>query len=193
METRERLTVTNRILLANPSDSGEYALRLYPYSLERAALLSQIEHDEENGLESAQTMYDEEKTKIEDEWKKGKERIRERLLESLEERRKKAREEMASDGALAGELLLRSYFRFGCMLNVFTFRQMYLHSILLPLRVPQHETGNLRLSYLLHPTRSGQLGRTWCRLSHYHLRRTLVGLVHGVPRASDRRELVLVD
>ncbi|KAG8970663.1 hypothetical protein FRC05_000521 [Tulasnella sp. 425] len=101
METRERLTVTNRILLANPSDSGEYALRLYPYSLERSALLSQIGHDEDNGLESAQTTYDEEKTKIEDEWKKGKERIRERLLESLEERRKKAREEMASDGALA--------------------------------------------------------------------------------------------
>ncbi|KAG8925537.1 hypothetical protein FRC01_010039 [Tulasnella sp. 417] len=101
METRERLTVTNRILLANPSDSGEYALRMYPHSLERAALLSQIEHDEENGLESAQNAYDEEKTRVEDEWKKGKERIRERLLESLEERRKKAREEMASDGALA--------------------------------------------------------------------------------------------
>ncbi|KAG9009326.1 hypothetical protein FRB90_008419 [Tulasnella sp. 427] len=101
METRERLTVTNRILLANPSDSGEYALKVYPFSLERAALLSQIEHDEENGLDSAQTTYDEEKNKIEDEWKKGKERIRERLLESLEERRKKAREEMASDGALA--------------------------------------------------------------------------------------------
>ncbi|KAG8904110.1 hypothetical protein FRB99_002229 [Tulasnella sp. 403] len=100
-DTRDQLNVTARILLANPADSGSYALKLYPYSLERAALLSQIEMEESWSLESAQNMHDEEKSKVEDEWKKGKERIRERLLEGLEERRKKARDEMASDGVLA--------------------------------------------------------------------------------------------
>ncbi|KAG8883396.1 hypothetical protein FRB97_006678 [Tulasnella sp. 331] len=100
-ETRERLSVTTRILLANPSDSRAYALRLYPHSLERAAMLSEIELREEWALESTRSMWDEERSKAEEEWKRGKERIRERLLEGLEERRKKAREEMASDGQLA--------------------------------------------------------------------------------------------
>lgn len=95
--------VKSRILLANPSDSTDYALTLYTHSLERAAMLSEIEMREEWALESARTTWDEERSKAEEEWKKGKERLRERLLEGLEERRKKAREEMASDGALAGE------------------------------------------------------------------------------------------
>lgn len=95
--------MTTRILLANPSDSRAYALKLYPHSLERAAMLSEIELREEWALECARNMWDEERSKTEEEWKRGKERIRERLLEGLEERRKKAREEMASDGQLAGE------------------------------------------------------------------------------------------
>ncbi|KAG8993916.1 hypothetical protein FRB94_013064 [Tulasnella sp. JGI-2019a] len=100
-ETRERLSVTTRILLANPSDSRAYALQLYPHSLERAAMLSEIELREEWAVESARSFLAEERSKAEEEWKRGKERIRERLLEGLEERRKKAREEMASDGQLA--------------------------------------------------------------------------------------------
>lgn len=81
-----------------------FAIRLYPHSLKRSAQVAQIELEEEWALESAQNTFDEEKSKVEDEWKKGKERIRERLMEGLEERRKKAREEMSSDGVLAGKV-----------------------------------------------------------------------------------------
>ena len=103
-ETQSKLTVSSRILLTNPSDSPEYQLRLYPHALERSALLTQNEAAELCAIEGSQAAYDEEKGRVEDEWRNRKDKMRERLLDGLEERRRKAREEMASDGVLAGEL-----------------------------------------------------------------------------------------
>lgn len=42
--------------------------------------------------------YEEEKRRVEDEWKRGRTRLRERLLEGIEERRRRAREEKEGEG-----------------------------------------------------------------------------------------------
>ncbi|KAJ3499272.1 hypothetical protein NLJ89_g10115 [Agrocybe chaxingu] len=66
------------ILSTRPEMSAYFNLRLYPLSLERSALLAQLESEE----------------RVE----KGRDRVRERLLEGIEERRKRAREGDIVDG-----------------------------------------------------------------------------------------------
>ncbi|KAG1745598.1 hypothetical protein EDD22DRAFT_1005067 [Suillus occidentalis] len=63
-----------------------YNLRLYPISLERSALLAQRGFEEKHNLESTQTTYEEERERVEEEWRKGRGSIRERPLEGIEER-----------------------------------------------------------------------------------------------------------
>jgi hypothetical protein len=89
-------------LAARPETSPLYTLRLYPLSLERSALLAQCAGEERRGLACADVAYDEEKLRIEEECKAGRMRVRERLLEGLEERRKKAREEKEGEGTNGG-------------------------------------------------------------------------------------------
>jgi hypothetical protein len=50
--------------------------------------------------------YEEEKMRVEDECRTGRMRVRERLLEGLEERRKKAREEKEGEGTNGGTCYL---------------------------------------------------------------------------------------
>lgn len=83
-----------------------YNLRLLPLSLERSAILAQLENEERYAIQCAQTAYDEERERVEDEWKRGRDRVRERLLEGIEERRRKAREEKEGEGATGGVLAL---------------------------------------------------------------------------------------
>ncbi len=64
-----------------------FRLRLYPLTLERSALLAQYEVEERYSIEYAQVAYDEELKGVEDERRRGRERVRERLLEGIEERR----------------------------------------------------------------------------------------------------------
>ena len=45
----------------------------------------------------------EERERVEEEWKRGRERIRERMLEGIEERRRRAREEKDGEGTVAGK------------------------------------------------------------------------------------------
>jgi hypothetical protein len=85
-----------------------YNLRLLPLSLERSAILAQLENEERYAIQCAQTAYDEERERVEDEWKRGRDRVRERLLEGIEERRRKAREEKEGEGATGGALALAS-------------------------------------------------------------------------------------
>lgn len=80
----------------------EYTLALYPISLERAATLNQIALDEEYAIECVRAAWEEERTKVEDEWNKGRDRIRDRMLEGIEERRKRAREDKDSEGNIGG-------------------------------------------------------------------------------------------
>ncbi len=82
-----------------------YNLRLLPLSVERSAILAQQGNEERYGNESAQTAYDEERERVEEEWKRGRDRVRERLLEGIEERRRKAREEKEGEGAMGGTFI----------------------------------------------------------------------------------------
>ncbi|KAF8517920.1 hypothetical protein BU17DRAFT_91348 [Hysterangium stoloniferum] len=79
----------------------EYVLALYPISLERAARLHQLVLDEEYALECAHAAWEEERARVEEEWRKGRERIRDRMLEGIEERRKRAREDKDGEGTVA--------------------------------------------------------------------------------------------
>ncbi|KAH9857254.1 hypothetical protein C2E23DRAFT_856712 [Lenzites betulinus] len=87
-------------LSTRPETLPAYNLRLYPLSLERGALLSSISFQERHALQTVQTAYDEERVRVEEEWRRGRERIRERMLEGIEERRRRAREEKEGEGTV---------------------------------------------------------------------------------------------
>ncbi len=89
-------------LSTRPETLGAYNLRLYPLSLERGALLSSSAFQERHALQAVQTAYDEERERVEEEWRRGRERIRERMLEGIEERRRRAREEKEGEGTVVG-------------------------------------------------------------------------------------------
>lgn len=101
-EIISELHATAMQLSTRPETLPAYNLRLYPITVERSALLAQLIHQEKHALEVVQTAYDEERERVEEEWRKGRDRIRERLLEGIEERRRRAREEKDSDGPVAG-------------------------------------------------------------------------------------------
>ncbi len=50
--------------------------------------------------------YEEERDRVEEEWRKGRDRVRERLLEGVEERRRRAREEKDGEG-ISGMFVFR--------------------------------------------------------------------------------------
>lgn len=96
------LISTTVALSTKPDAVPSYNLRLLPVTVERSALLHQYELEEAYGLERAQTAYEEERHRVEDEWKKGRDRVRERLVEGIEERRRRAREDKEGEGTSAG-------------------------------------------------------------------------------------------
>ncbi len=85
-------------LSMRPQTSSAFALRLYPLSLERSALLAQLALEEDYAHENVRIAYEEERDRVEEEWRKGRDRVRERLLEGVEERRRRAREEKGRRG-----------------------------------------------------------------------------------------------
>ncbi|KAA1468958.1 hypothetical protein DENSPDRAFT_772455 [Dentipellis sp. KUC8613] len=91
-------------LAARPDSQPAYTVRLYPLSIERAALLAQLAVEEKNSIESINAAYELERERVEEEWKRGRDRIRERLLEGIEERRRKAREEKDGEGTVDASL-----------------------------------------------------------------------------------------
>jgi hypothetical protein len=97
------LTAQSRILFAHPAASPAYAMRLYPLTLERAAMLDALDVGEQYALEMLRASWDEEEQKIEEEWKQGKLKVRERCLEAIEERRKRAREEKDGEGFVGAD------------------------------------------------------------------------------------------
>ncbi|KAF8269667.1 hypothetical protein EI94DRAFT_922783 [Lactarius quietus] len=88
-------------LAARPETLPSYKLRLYPLSIERSALLAQLAVEERNSIESAESAYELERERVEEEWKRGRDRIRERLLEGIEERRRRARDEKDGEGTVS--------------------------------------------------------------------------------------------
>jgi hypothetical protein len=89
-------------LATRPDTSNTYNLCLYPLSLERSALLGQLMVEERHSLETVEATYQAEQALVEKEYKQGRARIRDRLMEGIEERRKRAREERDSDNTMGG-------------------------------------------------------------------------------------------
>ncbi|KIP04954.1 hypothetical protein PHLGIDRAFT_31107 [Phlebiopsis gigantea 11061_1 CR5-6] len=92
-------------LATHPELVPAYQLRLYPLSLERSALLASLQHEEQHALQCVQTAYEEERERVDDEWRRGREKIKERLLEGIEERRRRAREDKEGEGTAADATL----------------------------------------------------------------------------------------
>ncbi|KAF7355653.1 hypothetical protein MSAN_01483100 [Mycena sanguinolenta] len=99
-ETVSALQRTALQLSTRPETLPLYELRLLPLSLERSALLVQLETEEKHALDCAHMAYEEERARVEEEWKRGRDRVRERLLEGIEERRRRAREEKEGEGTV---------------------------------------------------------------------------------------------
>jgi hypothetical protein len=97
------LVNTAHQLSTDPPAVPLYSVRLYPLSLERSALLAQFSVEEKHALEAVTLAYEEERERIEEEWRRGHERIRERLLEGIEDRRRRAREEKEGEGFINGK------------------------------------------------------------------------------------------
>jgi len=115
------LSTTAQFLCTRPESLRHFQLRLYPSALERSALLAQFEAEERYALDVAQVAYEEERERVEEEWRRGRERVRERLIEGIEERRKRAREEKEGEGTAGGmsfrltevkHILNTAYYRF---------------------------------------------------------------------------------
>ena len=102
-------------LATRPEMHPLYNLRLLPLTIERSALLAQVEWEERYEIECAETAYDEERRRVDEEWKRGQTRLRERLVEGIEERRRRAREEKEGEGTGAGQFILRSCSSFQMM------------------------------------------------------------------------------
>ena len=100
--TGSELVTSLSIPPTRPDMNSLFKLRLFPLSLERSALLAQFEAEERYAIECAQIAYDEERERVEEEWKRGRQRVRERLLEGIEERRRRAREEKEGEGTVGG-------------------------------------------------------------------------------------------
>lgn len=101
-ETIAGLQNVSMQLAARPETSPAYNIRLLPLSTERSALLAQFAIEEKNAIESTEAAYELESQRVKEEWERGHARIRERLLEGIEERRRRAREEKDGEGAGGG-------------------------------------------------------------------------------------------
>ncbi|KAJ7126380.1 hypothetical protein C8R43DRAFT_1028768 [Mycena crocata] len=99
-ETVSALQRTAMQLSTRPETLPLYELRLLPLSLERSALLVQLETEEKHAIDCAVMAYEEERQRVEEEWRRGRDRVRERLLEGIEERRRRAREEKEGEGTV---------------------------------------------------------------------------------------------
>jgi hypothetical protein len=101
-ELSTELVNTAYRLCTEASEDTLFNLSLYPITLERSARLNQAAIDYEDALRHADQAYEEELNKLHEEWQTGRERVKERLLEGIEERRRRAREDKDGDGILNG-------------------------------------------------------------------------------------------
>lgn len=108
-ESVSALHNATHLLSTRPELSPLFRLRLYPLSIERSSILAQLDFEERYAIECAQVAYDEERERVEEEWRKGRDRVRERLLEGIEERRRRAREEKEGEGTIGGQFLFPAY------------------------------------------------------------------------------------
>ncbi|KAJ9095622.1 hypothetical protein QFC21_005493 [Naganishia friedmannii] len=99
------LNLKNQALLRDPSTSVSLQAPMYMLSLERDAWLDSIDTQYEYKLSSARKLYQVERQKIEDEYKKSRDLVRQRLLDGLEERRRKIREDKETANDIVADTL----------------------------------------------------------------------------------------
>ncbi|KAJ9124925.1 hypothetical protein QFC24_002854 [Naganishia onofrii] len=99
------LNLKNQALLRDPSTSVSLQAPMYMLSLERDAWLDSIDTQYEYKLSSARKLYQVERQKIEDEYKKSRDLVRQRLLDGLEERRRKIREDKETVNDIVADTL----------------------------------------------------------------------------------------
>ncbi|KAF7332353.1 hypothetical protein MKEN_00117000 [Mycena kentingensis (nom. inval.)] len=97
-DTVNNLQRTAAQLAHKPELVPLYELRLYPLSIERSASLVSIDLEQKHAVDCATAAFDEERARVEEEYQRGRHRVRERLLEGIEERRRRAREDKDGEG-----------------------------------------------------------------------------------------------
>lgn len=100
IETHTSLSHLASSLLPIPPTSTSYLLSLYTLTLERDALLSQIDLHHEYRLHSSRRIFELERERLEDEYRRAREGVRNVLLDRVEERKRRLREERESGDVL---------------------------------------------------------------------------------------------
>lgn len=126
----QALTHLAHQLHQNPAETPGYVLRLYPIALERAALLHAIHYEEDFELNTTEMLFNHEMKQIEDDFDKSRTRLRERVLEGLEERRRRAREEKEGEGVVSVGMCPISQFKTGRVIRPYSPHLSFTHSIL---------------------------------------------------------------
>lgn len=93
IETHHSLSQLASSLLPLPPTSQSYLLSLYTLTLERDALLSQAQMHADYRMQSCERQHELEKEQLEGEFGKARNGVKSTLLERIEERRKRLREE----------------------------------------------------------------------------------------------------
>lgn len=95
-----KLGQQSTLLSNDPSEDPEFQVKLYPITIERSARLNIALLNCEAALFRADQAYEDETSRLDEEWSNGKARVRARLLEGIEERRRRAREEKDNNDLL---------------------------------------------------------------------------------------------
>lgn len=90
-------------LLLWPCNSRPYLMAMHRLNLERDAQLRQSALLHAHQVESARMAYEQEKHKVEDEARNSKRLAREKLLSTVEDRRRKLREDKESGEGMSGK------------------------------------------------------------------------------------------
>ncbi|KAF8316533.1 hypothetical protein DL93DRAFT_2077738 [Clavulina sp. PMI_390] len=109
--TAEAISALNGIvqqLQHNPSENSAFVARFYPTTIERGAILNAIEHSEQHASLTIEMLFNHEMKQIEDDFEKSRARLKERVMEGLEERRRRAREEKEGEGVVPVESALEA-------------------------------------------------------------------------------------
>ncbi|WWC63887.1 uncharacterized protein I303_106492 [Kwoniella dejecticola CBS 10117] len=97
--------IENRAVNSQPPTSAKYLLRVYPMAIERDALLEAAEIEYQYKAGQAKRMYESERESIEAQYWDARDQVRQRLLASIEERRRKLREEKEGGDVVTDTLL----------------------------------------------------------------------------------------
>ncbi|WFD44410.1 hypothetical protein MPSI1_003078 [Malassezia psittaci] len=106
-EAYASLTSTYQTLLTHPSHVREYSIAVADLTLDRNATLREIALDHAFRRERSETTYAAEHTKLDDEARLAKRSVKDKLLQVVENRKRRLREEKEG-GELASESLLES-------------------------------------------------------------------------------------